>query len=503
MNFSEQLKSVENDISIKNYFENKDLLQFIKTYMQVDSLIGNKGEIEPIKIADKLSQIHDAINLINSNFKQQLYECLGNVTNNDIRKMINEIYNNKDDNLKNTLEHFSNSLTNMNSQNLNEFDRKTIGIIQNMQNTFNSSLDSHNITHKINSIDSVLSALHNTFTNNSSKKGEMTENILFNNLIKAFANCEVLNTSQIPNSGDIMIRKENKPDILIDSKNFQNNVPKIDLEKFYRDCELNNCSGILCNVNNGIANKDNFQVDIQDSRIYVYIANHEFDNTLFQLAVKIIYNINEIIKKNKTNVIEIDKELFERIKIEFNFFLQTFKQHISTIKQNVNSLEQLAMNQLEQFFKRSNFNDLKPFSCGSCGAGYESAKALKNHMLKKHDIKLPSKKGRKPKADSDSGTESDNHNDPTNLPKKATKIKKVKATESPETVPESPPEPKRVQVGCGTHALMKRRAAEAEAKTESIETESSESAKTESNVQETGSAPEPKIEEKIPHLLTF
>ena len=436
MNFAEQLNSIQNDTAIKHYFENRDLIHFIKTYMQVDTLIGRKTDLEPLQITNQLEQIRDAIHSIHSTLKQQLYECLGNVTNNEIRKMITEIYNNKDENLKNTLDNFVNSLANINSQNLNEFDRKTIGIIQSMQSTFNTSLDSHNISYKINSIDSTLSALHNTFTNNSSKKGEITENILFNNLIKAFSNCEVLNTSQTPNSGDILIRKENKPDILIDSKNFQNNVPKIDLEKFYRDCELNNCSGILCNVNNGIANKDHFQVDIQDSRIYIYIANHEFDNTLFQLAVKIIYNIHEIIKKNKTNVIEIDKELFERIKIEFNFFLQTFKQHIATIKQNITSLEQLAMNQLEQFFKRSNFNDLKPFSCASCGAGYGSAKALKKHMSEKHDIKLVGKKGRKPALNDTTDTETESEQKDPNEQK--VKVPKVKVPRTPKLTPVEP-----------------------------------------------------------------
>jgi hypothetical protein len=65
------------------------------------------------------------------------------------------------------------------------------------------------------------------------------------------------------------------------------------------------------------------------------------------------------------------------------------------------------MTQLEQFFKRSNFNDLKPFSCSSCGAGYGSAKTLKKHMSDKHGIKVASKKGRKPK---DQSEEADSEN---------------------------------------------------------------------------------------------
>lgn len=401
MNFQEQIKLLEQDTTISNYFQNKNILEFIKTYMQVDSLINTSKDIDPHHIHQQLTNIQQNLtnihNHLNNGIKQQLQECLNNITNTDLKHMILDIQNNKEENLKNTLDNFKDKIINLNNQNLTEFDRKSLGIIQNIQSTFNSSLDSHNISHKINSIDNTLNLLHNTFTSNSSKKGELTENILFNNLIKAFPSSDVVNTSQTPNCGDIMIKKEGKPDILIDSKNFQSNVPKIDLEKFYRDCELNNCSGILCNVNNGIANKEHFQVDIQDSRIYIYISNHEFDNTLFQLATRIIYNIHDIIKNNKTNIIELDKELFERIKIEFNFYNQSFRQHLGIIKQNITSLEQLAMTQLEQFFKRSNFNDLKPFSCASCGAGYGSAKTLKKHMADKHGIKITAKKSKKVK----------------------------------------------------------------------------------------------------------
>lgn len=401
MNFQTQLTSLGQDQSVSEYFKTRNLLDFVKTYIQIDTLLHTSPNIEPNHINTQLSHIQQHLtqinNHLNTGIKQQLQDCLINITNTDIRTMILEIQHNKEDNLKHTLENFKDKLVNLNSQNLNDFDRKSLNILQNIQTTFNTSLDSHNISHKINSIDSTLNLLHNTFTSNSSKKGEFTENILFNNLVRAFPSSDVTNTTQTPNCGDILIKKENRPDILLDSKNFQSNVPKIDLEKFYRDCELNNCSGILCNVNNGIANKEHFQIDIQDSRIYIYIANHEFDNTFFQLAVKIIYHIHEIIKNNKTDIIEIDKKLFERIKIEFNFYNQNFKQHLTIIKQNITSLEQLAMTQIEQFFKRSNFNDLKPFSCSSCGAGYGSAKTLKKHMSSKHGITVVTPRSKKQK----------------------------------------------------------------------------------------------------------
>ena len=384
----EQISLLENDIDIIQYFQNKNIYDFVKKYIKVDSLI-NSNEIEPNDFLNHLNNIQYNISNINNYIKndiqQQLVESINNVTNNEIKNLITDIYNNKDDNIKNTLENFQDKITNINLQNINEFDKKTINLIQSVQNTFNTSLDSHNICHKINSIDSTLTLLHNTFTNSSSKRGEYTENIMYSKLVKLFNSSDVINTSKIPNSGDIMIKKDDQPNILIDSKNFTSNVPKIDLEKFYRDCQLNDCSGILCNVNNGISNKEHFQIDIQDSRIFIYISNHNFDDSLFNLAVKIIYNIHEIIKLNKTNNIEIDKELFQRIKIEFNFYTQNFKLHIANLKQSINSLEQLQMNQLDQFFKRTNFNEIKPFICNLCGSGYSSSKTLKKHISDKHD----------------------------------------------------------------------------------------------------------------------
>lgn len=384
----DQIDNIKNDQSVINYFQNNNLSlhDFIKKYIQIDTLLNQTEHLEPNKIYEQLNLIQTKI--LNKNHITEAMTNFNNNTNNEIRQIITELNNSKNENFKQILDNFKDSIINITSQNLNDFDRKNLSIIQNIQASFNNSLDSHNITHKINSIDTNLNLLHNTFTNNSSKKGELAENILCNNLIKAFPSSEVINTSQTPNSGDIIVKKEGKPDILIDSKHFTSNVPKLDLEKFFKDCELNNSSGILCNVNSGIANKEHFQVDIQDSRIYIYISNHNFDNTLFILAAKIIYNIYDIIKNNKTNIIEIDKELFERIKIEYNFFFSSFKQQLTIIKQNVNSLEQLAMSQLEQFFKRSNFSELKPFSCPSCGSGFGSTKTLKKHIKDKHEFTL-------------------------------------------------------------------------------------------------------------------
>jgi hypothetical protein len=101
-----------------------------------------------------------------------------------------------------------------------------------------------------------LSSINENFSNNSSKKGQVAETVLLNVLTEAFPDTEMLDTSHQANSGDIQMVREDKPTILIDSKNFgSKTVPKRDLDKFYTDIQQNNCSGILCNAFGGIANK--------------------------------------------------------------------------------------------------------------------------------------------------------------------------------------------------------------------------------------------------------
>lgn len=348
MNFQNQLSDISEDPIILNYFENKNLSQFLKTYIQIDYLLQNLQQNQN-PILDKLNNIEHSTE--NDTIKELL----------DIIKI------------------------------------QIKSPIVKEQNTFvkelNYSLD-NNI--KLQNIEENIYQLQQNFTGSSAKKGQVAENILLNNLTNLFPDSEVIDTSHIPNSGDIQIKKENKPVILLDSKCFKNNVPKIDLDKFYSDLKTNNCSGILCNSNAGIANRDHFQIDIQDNNVYVFISNHQYDNTLFKLAVKIIYHIHDIIKDDKNDTIEINRELFQRLKIEYNFFLSTFQQHLSSIKTNIMSLEKLAFVQLDHFFKRTNLtNEIKPFSCQLCGTGFNSDKTLKSHLKSKHEIILS--KTRKPK----------------------------------------------------------------------------------------------------------
>jgi hypothetical protein len=394
------------DSSIISYFTstNKNIIHFIKTYIEVDKILDSKSSDNNLlyhkldEIKNTLTHQNNQINTLTSNnsLLQQKLENIKDTTNNELKSLFNDLqkqiqYNTNNLEIKTIFENFRERIEILNTQKLNDIDRKNLEILTNIQNTFEKSLDSHQISNKINTIENTLSSINENFSNNSSKKGQVAETVLLNILTETFPDTEVLDTSHNPNSGDIQLIKENKPTILIDSKNFgSKTVPKRDLDKFYNDIQQNNCSGILCNAFGGIANKQHFEIDIVDKNIIVFIHSHQFDSTIFRLATNIIYNMHQELKDKQTDSIILDQRLYQNIKIEYNYYIQTFRHHLDIIKSNVNSLSQLSFTLLDNFFKRKATNvELKQFSCHICSAQLSTEKILKTHLKKQHPNILP------------------------------------------------------------------------------------------------------------------
>jgi hypothetical protein len=408
--YTSDVEKLLTDTNIISYFtsNNKNIVHFIKTYIEVDKILGS-NYLESNLLYNKLDEIKSALtnqgcqlsnlssNISNANsMLQSKIENIKDITNNDLRKMFLDLQSqiNKErdsSDLKHIFDNFRDRIEILNNQKLNDIDRKNLEIFSNIQTTFEKSLDSHQINNKIMNIENTLSNINENFSNNSAKKGQVAETILLNILTETFTDTEVIDTSHLPNSGDIQLLKEDKPTILIDSKNFgSKTVPKRDLDKFYTDIQQNNCSGILCNAFGGIANKQHFEIDIVDKNIIVFIHSHQFDSNLFRLATNIIYNLYQELKDKQNDCIILDQRLYQNIKIEYNYYIQTFRHHLDIIKSNVNSLSQLSFTLLDNFFKRKATNvELKQFSCHICSAQLSTEKILKTHLKKQHPNILP------------------------------------------------------------------------------------------------------------------
>lgn len=126
----------------------------------------------------------------------------------------------------------------------------------------------------------------------SSTKGIMGESQLFMVLNKMFPTSCVNDMTGQKASGDFMLKRINKPAILIETKDYANNVPKEETDKFIRDVAQQKCNGIFLSQSSGISLKENYQIEFNKGTILVYIHNCDYAPERIKIAVDIIDNMS-------------------------------------------------------------------------------------------------------------------------------------------------------------------------------------------------------------------
>jgi hypothetical protein len=126
----------------------------------------------------------------------------------------------------------------------------------------------------------------------SSTKGVMGEAQLYMLLNKMYPTAHINDMTGQKASGDFMLKRNGKPSILIETKDYSSNVPKEETDKFIRDVALQKCNGIFLSQSSGIALKDNYQIEFNKGTILVYIHNCDYAPERIQIAVDIIDNMS-------------------------------------------------------------------------------------------------------------------------------------------------------------------------------------------------------------------
>lgn len=417
--FEAQLNEVRENYVIEEYFtvSSRNLKEFILFYMEVDKLMEHKRPLETNEVLTKLNTMEHNMKTLHSTLTntnqmvlsklnshqdtfqlhvQNIINKIQHISDYEIRKSLSEFKtkDNSQQELQVLLNTFYEKVQLANTKTMNDLDKNIIHSISNSIFNLNQTINQNmNNNVQMNKIEDTLTQLHNNFTNNSSKKGEYAENILYNNLCAEFSSSEVIETRNMAHSGDFMIKRENCPTILIESKNFSTNVIKRDIDKFYNDIQQNDCSGIMLNAFGGICNKENYEIELHGKNVVIFIHNYQFDITHVRLAANIIYNITHIIEEKTTDKVEINQKTFNALKIEYNSFMQTFRHHLDNIKMSVNSLQQLQFTLLDEFFKRKKVvNTVEVFKCNICEKNYTTKRSLDRHYQTIHVIKKEKKK---------------------------------------------------------------------------------------------------------------
>ena len=266
-----------------------------------------------------------------------------------------------------------------------------MSIISTSEERFNHNINQLNVISQhaqhIENIQSQLHSLLNKF-NNSSQKGRLSENLLHSVLTKAFPSAEVYDNTSDPHSCDFRLKRLNKHDILIENKTYSRNVDKDEVSKFLEDIDKHDCCGILLSQDSGICNKDNWQIDIHNGNVVIFIHNVNYDPETLQLAVQIIDNLFQ--KLIDTAIHEGTLGISQETLVSLNNELQIFLKQRDNLVTFIRNFQKDATNKLKelqlpnfQSFLASHFSSPdvpKMFSCKFCDFSGDSKHSVSGHL---------------------------------------------------------------------------------------------------------------------------
>lgn len=298
---------------------------------------------------------------------------------------------------------------------ISNLDEKFSSTLLNSQNLLNTIVASseQRLGNKISEIKDISSKNNTDQTNlcvnvnellkkmeNSSSKGKISENLLFNVLISLYPTAIIENVGNVKETGDIIMKRRDKPKILFENKNYDRNVGQEEVRKFIRDTELQKCCGIMLAQNYGISNKNNFEIEIHNNNVLLYMHNVEYDSYKIKAAVDIVESFKNCLddfESGNGEQITLDKEFLDDINKEYQQFINNKSNHIKSIKDSMQKLvaqvEDIKIPTLEHYLSKMYASTAsKDTTCDYCNYIAKNLRALTAHhrgcaLKKQHDAK--------------------------------------------------------------------------------------------------------------------
>lgn len=342
-----------NNIIVKMQDVKKDYIEEYKNILTTNNSLNNERlglilQQNTTQMIDKTNiLLNDIIPKNNENIRDNLNnfkESLSESTNIVLESM------NKDESLKNFII---------------EFEIKYNQLIQPLYTMISSSEDRINreICNIKNNLmsGSLLNELSDFFSKfkNSSYKGQLGENQLETILNNLFPSSEIFNNTSIRASCDFRINRYDYPSLLVETKQYDRNVTLDEVKKFIRDIEEQKCNGLFLSQNSGITSKQNFQIDMINSNIVIYVHNVQYDPSTIKMAVDVIDNLYEKLSYIDTldeKDVAISEDILKDINREYSSFISKKLEFIEILKETnkkmLNHIEDIKFPSLSKFLSQ-------------------------------------------------------------------------------------------------------------------------------------------------------
>ena len=226
------------------------------------------------------------------------------------------------------------------------------------------------------------------YKSSSQFKGQCSENVLETVLNKLDPTADVINTTSLKASGDFIIKREDRPIIMVENKNYERNVNIEEVKKFLRDVSEQRCSGIMMSQFSGIASKPNGFIEIYDANVLIYLHNVNYSPEKIKMAIDIIDNLSvkleAIASQEELSGIIIKKDVLDRINEQFQNFMNQKELLLCTMREThkklVTQIEDMKLPDLSLFLndKYASIQN-QQFLCDVCNLAFTTRRSLASH----------------------------------------------------------------------------------------------------------------------------
>lgn len=219
--------------------------------------------------------------------------------------------------------------------------------------------------------------------NNSSKKGEVGENMLEEIFKQRYGDILFENKAKTPHSGDAWLHLPDKKIIMLESKNYTYRINKDEVEKMEFDMKTNHIRfGIFASWNSVVQNRKDLDIHTFNHNGETYmiaiISNLGDDIIKLDLSVQIIRKLSEyfgevknfpwVVNDIKENLNELDKIIQKNYKLRDNFYnmnmgirnsLDTFYQFLRDYQYEINSTAQTIIEKVKSTMESNMSKEIK------------------------------------------------------------------------------------------------------------------------------------------------